>query len=557
MRPKKLSSNVFLEFPPILSHYLEADRNLWIDGNPKRGRISMLNRSGRFVELEAMAVERRQLYQLLGPIRVRSLTYRTGFEQGRRDAVRHYQSFSENARLALQAALVFGQLQGKFTVEPVRFEFDLDERSLYRELLCTSCAEAVVHRMTLADTDGPVCWSTAGYLSGHVSEILGHPVVTMETECIAAGGKVCRFISRLNHEFGDEAAWVRDAMVMKSVDDELEKGSRLVASAQKAARRAQALVSGMSKKSPPIAASRPKEIIGGSEAMQPVVRRMRHLSTSKAPILLTGEPGTGKEALARSIHMESERKARPFVLFDCQAMEPSQIANELFGAEPGTSPGRVGAKGAYAAAEGGTLFISDLAYLNRESQGRLLQLMQTDAPSSEMNDEAPSEADVRIVTGLELDPEDAMAQGLLREDLYYAFALGRIDVPPLRERGPDILRLAERFLSELRTRNARANLAMSDDFKDMLMGCAWPGNVRQLRNVLEHAAIMSNEDLLVPGVLPDEVLSDRWNREPRELTEDVIRAALNRTHNNRSKAAELLGVGRTTLWRAMKRLNVA
>lgn len=526
----------------------------------------MLNRSGRFVELEAMAVERRQLLQLLGEKRLRSLNYRTGFEQGRRDAVRHYQSFSENARLALQAALVFSQLQGKFTVEPVRFEFDLDKRTLYRELVCTSCAEAVIHRLTLTEADGPVCSSTAGYLAGHVSEILGHPVVTMETECIAKGGKVCRFVSRLNHEFGDEATWVREAMSMESVDDELKKSSQLVANAQKAARRAQTLARGFMKKQEPTtvvaeppAPVPPREaiLIGESEVMQPIIRRMRHLSTSKAPILLSGEPGTGKETLARSIHAGSERQSHPFVLFDCQAMEPSQITSELFGMQQGISSNPVSSKGAYVASQQGTLFISDLSYLDGEAQGRLLQMIQVDLQSAETEEPPPAKADVRIVAGLEIDPEDAMAQGMLREDLYFAFAMGRIDLPPLRERGPDILRFAERFISELRLRNGRPNLAMSDDFKEMLMGCAWPGNIRQLRNVIEHAAIMSNEDLLMPGVLPDEVLADRWHREPRELTEDVVRAALNRTHNNRSKAAELLGVGRTTLWRAMKRLNVA
>ncbi len=126
MRPMKLSSNVFQELPPVLAHYVEADRHLWVKGNPKRGRLSVLNRSGNFVELESQAVERRHLLHLLGTDRARALLYRVGFEQGRRDAARHIEKFGDNARLALQAALVFGQLQGRFVADNRRFEFDLD-----------------------------------------------------------------------------------------------------------------------------------------------------------------------------------------------------------------------------------------------------------------------------------------------------------------------------------------------------------------------------------------------------------------------------------------------
>ena len=157
MRPAKLSSNVFLELPPVLAHYVEADRHLWIDGNPRRGRLSMLNRSGKFVDLEAQAVERRQLIEMMGVERARGLQYRMGFEHGRRDAQRHIQTFNKNTRLALQAALVFGQLQGRFVAETKNFEFNLDESTLHREVELTACSEAAIQTMTRSGWDECVC----------------------------------------------------------------------------------------------------------------------------------------------------------------------------------------------------------------------------------------------------------------------------------------------------------------------------------------------------------------------------------------------------------------
>jgi transcriptional regulator with PAS, ATPase and Fis domain len=171
--------------------------------------------------------------------------------------------------------------------------------------------------------------------------------------------------------------------------------------------------------------------------------------------------------------------------------------------------------------------------------------------------EKPQKVDVRLIAALDEDPVEAKDEGRLREDFYYALTVGRLDVPPLRERQTDILRLAEDFLRDFQKRYERPQVTMSAAFKQMLLDCAWPGNVRQLRNVIEHAVIMSSGGTLEAKDLPEEVLATRWTKQPGELTPEVIRATLSRTNNNRSKAAQLLGVGRTTLWRSMKRYGIA
>lgn len=554
MRPTKLSSNVFLELPPILAHYLETDRNLWIEGNPKRGRLSLLNRSGNFVDLESMAVERRHLMQILGMERARALQFRMGFERGRRDGARHYQAFGENARLALQAALVFGQLQGRFVAETIRFEFDLEARTLYRELVLESCVEAVIHQMTLAERGQCVCWGVAGYLSGHVSEILNRRVVTLETECVCQGAEGCRFITRLDPEWGKEAAWVRKAMRMDSLDDELHKRDALIASAQKAARRAQTALNDLNRRMRSDLLM--DSIIVDSEAMQPVVDRIRQLTVSDAPVLLTGEGGTGKETLARSIHFGGARKRKPFIVVDCAGLTDQLLAQELFGYEREVSPGATHShKGALVRANGGAVYLSAVTEMSVELQGKLLRTMgegKVQVPGAEK----AVKADVRVFASTQKDPLEEVEGGALREDFYYALAVGRVDLPPLRERGTDVLRLAESFFQEFKERHRRQGLTMTEPFKQVLLDCAWPGNLGQLRNVIEHAIIMAQEDELAPANLPEEILATRRAREPQALTEAVIRAALKRTHNSRSQAAEILGVGRTTLWRAMKRLSI-
>lgn len=554
MRPSKLTSSLFLELPPVLAHYVEADRHLWIEGNPRRGRLSVLNRSGSFLDLESQAVERRHLIQTLGPERTRALLYRAGFEQGRRDATKHIESFGDNARLALQAALVFGQLQGRFVAETRKFDYEAENRKLHREIVLHSSAEAAIQRMVMPAQGACMCWNTAGYLAGHVSEIIGRHVVTLETQCVGAGHDHCEFLSKLDSEFGDEANWVRAAMQPVNVDEELKKRDQLVAAAQKAARRAQVALGGLNRR---LRSDLVLEtVVADSEAMAPVAQRARQLMGSDAPVIIYGEPGTGKETLARTIHYGSQRKKKPFIEVDCVGLTDALLEQELFGYEKDAFPGAtLQHTGAFVRAQGGTLYLNRVTELSHELQGMLLKAMESGKVTPK-GAQAPVRADVRVIAAVQDDPLVVKNNGKLREDFYYALAVGRLDVPPLRDRQTDILRLAEDFLRDFQKRYERPKVTMSAGFKKVLLDCAWPGNVRQLRNVIEHAVIMSSGGELEPKDLPEEVLATRWTRQPGELTPEVIKATLSRTNNNRSKAAQLLGVGRTTLWRSMKRYGI-
>ncbi|MBI4560183.1 MAG: sigma 54-interacting transcriptional regulator [Candidatus Hydrogenedentes bacterium] len=554
MRPTKLSSKVFLELPPALAHYLEAPRNQWLESTPNRGRMTLLNRTGVFTDLESLAVERRHLLELLGHDRARALCYRVGFEQGRRDGARHYALYTENARLALQAGPVFGQLQGWYAAEPIKFEFDLEARTLYREILLYGCIEALAYRMAVDDTEHCACWLTAGRISGHTSELVGRRVITVEAECSARGAAACKFISRLDPEWGKEADWCRDALRIRTVDEELAQKDELLSNAQKAARRAQSALNDLNRKLR--SELMLDNLVADSDTMQPVAHRAQQIAASDSPALIVGEPGTGRQAWARAIHFGGMRKHKPFIIFDCLGLTGSLLMQELLGFEKDAFPGAVRSHaGALARAHGGTLYLNEINRLREDAQGIMLQCMR-DNCFTPLGAPEPVKVDVRIIAATQQDPQESVESGALREDLFYALSVGRIDLPPLRERGLDVSRLAELFLQEATQRFNRPDRTLSTELKRALQECAWPGNIRQLRHVIEHAVIMAQDRELGTQHLPDEILVTRVERPAEELTAHVIRAALRRTHNNRSRAADLLGVGRTTLWRAMKRLGL-
>lgn len=581
MRPTKLSSKVFLELPPVLAHYLEGARNVWIESLPGKGKLSLLNRPGIFLDLETMAVERRQLVEMLGRTRARALRYRMGFEQGRRDAARHYAVYAQNARLALQAGPVFGQLQGRYVVEPVTFEYDLEERTLYRELVLQGSTEGLSHRMAFEDGKECACWTVAGYLSGQVSEILGRHVVTVESECCAKGDPACRFVSKLESEWGPEAAWVRQALLMESFEADSDPPAGPATAAPKmdippelndsAEGNGHASLESETPAPEPevpepvelevaVAPPEPDPVLEGlvasSEGMQAVSRRLRSLRNADIPVLLVGEPGTGRQTLARRLHKAGPRAEAPFLTVDCTGLPPERLSYELFGYVAGAFPGAVRDHvGALARAHGGTVYLDEVGQLNKEAQGLLLRALEerTIVPFG-ASEAVP--ADVRLIAATERDPADLLSSGELRQELYYALNVASIVLPPLRDRGADVLRLAEAFLQDLRARYDKPRVRLTDDVKPILMDCSWPGNIRQLRNVLEHAVVMGDgRDIRIED-LPEDILAARWKRPPQDLGEQVIRAALKRTNGNRSQAAELLGVGRTTLWRAMKRLGM-
>lgn len=538
-------NRIFLELPPVLAHYLERGRNIWLQSSPQAGHLSFLNRPGIFVDLEAKAVERRQLITVLGHHRGRALCYRIGFEQGRRDAARHFNIFESNARLALQAGAVFGQLRGYFVADCTHLDLNMREKTFYRKIRLKKSAEAFARRMISEKTDFPVCWEIAGYLSGHASEIIGRRIITLESRCYAKGDPECWMESKPDAEWGTEADWVREALRMKTVDEEIGEASPAAV-----------------EQAPPPPVLKATEsltletMVADSASMRPVMSRARHVADSNLPVLLTGLPGTGRETLARAIHFVGQRAEGPFETVDCAGADPEMMTRSIFGFEAGAFPGASKSfKGAVHRARQGTLYLANVDQLDLEAQGLLMRLLK-EGKTAALGADEPAVTDIRLMAGTQADLARQVETSSFKEELYYALRVGAIDLPSLTEREGDILRMAEQFLLEFAARYQRPAVNLTEDARHALLDCAWPGNVRQLRNAIEHAVVFSEAATIGLDALPEEVLAGQWRRPAQQITKEVIQAALRRARGNRSKAAHMLGIGRTTLWRHMKRFDL-
>jgi len=295
-------------------------------------------------------------------------------------------------------------------------------------------------------------------------------------------------------------------------------------------------------------------IIGQDHRMLQVFQQIRDLSGYDYPVHIYGETGTGKELVAEAIHNESRRAGAPFVPINCGALPAGLIESELFGHVKGAFTGAVrDKKGRFELADGGTLFLDEIAELPRDLQVKILRFLQT-GRFERVGGEATVSVNVRVISATNQELKDAVQNGDFREDLYYRLNVIPINLPPLRERKNDIPLLTDHFLDRFTRENGGINpRSVSGEAMSLLMDYHWPGNVRQLQNVLQYAIVKSAGKVIRPLHLPPELRSEEEKRPKkgpsRKLDERAVRRALEKTGGNKVRAARLLGVGRATLYR--------
>ncbi len=300
----------------------------------------------------------------------------------------------------------------------------------------------------------------------------------------------------------------------------------------------------------------PGNLVGASQAMEEVLRQVRKVAPQKTTVLVVGESGTGKELVARAIHALSPRAALPFVAVNCGAIPSELIESELFGHVRGafTDATRT-KKGLAEEADGGTLFLDEIGELPPPMQVKLLRFLE-DEEVRPLGDVRSRKVDVRVVAATGRDLGRAIAAGQFREDLFYRLDVVSVRLPPLRERPGDIPVLAAHFLARYaRLRPELAGMRLSDDASDALVAHRWPGNVRELEHALERAVVLAEGPVIREEDLPDTVRAAppagapavshvqgtlSIKRATRAVEEQLIRAALERTGGNRTRAAELL-----------------
>ncbi|MCL6630140.1 MAG: sigma-54 dependent transcriptional regulator, partial [Armatimonadetes bacterium] len=245
-------------------------------------------------------------------------------------------------------------------------------------------------------------------------------------------------------------------------------------------------------------------IIGSSSKMQEVFKIVERVANSNATVLIRGESGTGKELIARAIHYNSPRAAKPFIAVSCAALPETLLESELFGYEKGAFTGAVGQKaGRFELAHQGTLFLDEVPEISPPVQVKLLRVLQ-EREFERVGGTKTIKVDVRLIAATNRDLEQLVAEGHFRPDLYYRLQVIQVFLPPLRERTEDIPLLVQHFIEKYNKENGKFVKGVTDETMDLLMKYRWPGNVRELENVIERGVVLAdaNEDLITPDLLP-------------------------------------------------------
>jgi len=330
-------------------------------------------------------------------------------------------------------------------------------------------------------------------------------------------------------------------------------------------------------------------IIGNSPVLRDVFKVLAKVAPTDSTVLVTGESGTGKELLVRALHHTSKRSGKPFVPINCGAIPRELLESELFGHEKGAFTHAIRSRpGRFELADGGTIFLDEIGEMDLSLQVKILRVLQ-EKEFERVGAIRTQKVNVRIVAATNRDLEAEVAAMRFREDLFYRLNVIPLHLPPLRDRGEDILLLIDHFTNKFCERKARKRFTFSPEAADMFLRYSWPGNVRELENFMERLAILCDSDLIAPEDLPQKIWNDlgreRRRDEPQqtqtaagfiwpalsdihakgmglkefidEIEERLLREALDKSGGVKNQAAELLGIKRTTLIEKLKKKNMA
>jgi len=312
------------------------------------------------------------------------------------------------------------------------------------------------------------------------------------------------------------------------------------------------------------------ELVGSSRAIQEVMRQVDMAAPSTASVMITGETGSGKEIVARSIHMLSPRAERPFIAINCAAIPESLMESEIFGHEKGAFTGAAERRiGCFELAHGGTLLLDEIGEMPAQTQAKLLRVLE-DHKIRRLGSKVETPVDVRVLAATNKNPEQAVANGQLRQDLYFRLNVFHIHLPPLREHKEDLPLLVDHLLEEISKKHGKKVAGVGADTMELFKSYPWPGNVRELRNVLERAAIASDR-----GTISRQHLPPDFGHAPAvatggldgvrfpvgttvdEAERELIRQTLAATNQNKTRAAQLLGISLKTLHNKLKEYEAA
>jgi len=522
------------------------------------GALSFRGRRVVLHDAHAVAQLRKDLIDMVGLAPARKILTRFGFAWGQADAGAMKRVFKwYSTEELLRAGPVLHTLQGvtKAVVNSLVLEGD---SSFQMEVDWYNSGEAEEHIQMFDKADHPVCWMLCGYASGYASYCLDRDIFFVEERCTAKGDKVCRAIGR------DRQAWgsrIDDYLQYFETEDIQAK----IAELTKELRRKTRELERQERRLQEIETLLPTGMAEvRSTSFQKTLALASRVARFDSSVLITGESGVGKEVLARYIHNNSPRSKGEFVAVNCGALPETLLESELFGHKSGSFTGAVrDRKGLFEQANGGTIFLDEIGEISQALQVNLLRVVQ-EREIRRIGENVQRRIDVRVLAASNKNLEKEIEDGTFRDDLYYRLRVVEILIPPLRERPEDILPVARFIVKKLATKLNLPRLRFDADCIEALQRYSWPGNIRELENALERAAVLSEDDRITIHGLPACVVDGEFRKPglslgPASSLKDAeaahIRTVLRYTSGNRSEAAKILGIGVTTLWRRLKEME--
>jgi transcriptional regulator with GAF, ATPase, and Fis domain len=440
---------------------------------PGDGRIWLNDQRMVLMHTASIGTLRRELIETLGLERARGLLTRAGYESGARDArlVRERWPGGDIVSVFMAGTRLHA-LEGVVKVIPVEYEIDPDRGHYHGEFLWQHSTEDDEHIAAYGIGTEPACWMQLGYATGYVTGLMGRLVIFREVECRSMGSPHCRVIGKVAEAWGDVTQDLRHL----NAQDFLATHSP-----------GQAPVLGT-----PLG-DEGSGMVGVSSAFKAACHMLDRVAPTRAAVLFTGESGVGKEMFAQTLHRVSPRHERPFVAVNCAAIPESLIEAELFGVERGAYTGASQSRaGRFERADGGTLFLDEIGTLSLTSQGKLLRALQQ-GEVERIGGTRTLKVDVRLVAATNVDLRAEVQAGRFREDLFYRLDVYPIHLPPLRERREDIPLLMSHFLHLYGRLHGRRLLGYTPRAVRALLAYDFPGNIRELQNMVERGVITADE----------------------------------------------------------------
>lgn len=563
-----------IKYKPQLQYPDIQDLSSQIRFLSHEGKIWLGEQRMLLMPLSALANFRRELIDLLGIERAKGFFLRLGYHSGLKDAelARKLRPASSELDIFL-AGPQLHMLKGMLRSRPIEVDIDVEKGRFYAEIDWLDSFEVEICQTELGLMDQPACWTLLGYACSYTSAFMGREIIFKEISCRGRGDDKCRVIGKTAEEWAD-AAEFKAYFKNDAVIEELYELQSQVANLRSRLHRQDGQYYG----------------VGQSPAYQRICQTIDKAARGKVSVLLQGETGVGKEVIARSVHLRSARAEQPFVAVNCAAIPPDLIEAELFGVEKGAYTGASQSRaGRFERANGGTIFLDEVIELTPRAQATLLRVLQ-EGELERVGGQQTRKIDVRVIAATNEDLAAAVQAGRFRADLFYRLNVFPVQIPPLRERREDIPLLIEHFLAKFHTEYAKKTLGPSDRALEACQQYAWPGNIRELENVVERGVILteSNDSISVEALFPglhlegdsgvrlssagalvappaaaapggaawqEQILDGGIGLEQVEAV--LIREALQRSRHNVSRAARLLGLTRPALAYRLKKLGLA